>query len=725
MALMDLIWPRTSGSSARNAGAARETSSISQPAIPDDDACSHLQYTPLHLLKLEEGDEVLAQSDACLDSWSSGRGTYGQLLVTHVGLCFLPADVDGENARAEQERARWYDWGEILRAESPRESSPLRRTRAALSLRLRYSSRPLRIDFFDPRPDFAGIADLIAKKSSPRSPLETFAFRNPIAAASPASLAAARGAGRWSAEDHFVAQLGSRSGWRFSYINANYDVCSTYPSVVVVPANVDDATLAASAAFRARGRFPILAYRHWNGAALVRCGQPTPGIAGQVCTEDEDLIRAIGEVTNTPVVICDARSRTAALGNTAIGGGSESSRRYRARVEFLNLENLRAVQAAYDAVQALCEEHPPPASWLSRFERTRWPEQLRALLGAARRVAQLLHQRHSVVLHCTDGTALRTAVLPFYLILLRPGRWDRTAQVASLAEAILSPRARTAAGLADLVEAQWLQAGHQFATRAGFSFAGAGAEEQEAGKRGPIFAQFCEALAVLQSQAPAAFDFAPGALAALARDAASFRFADGLFDSQRDRDRAKSKSLDRTPPSFLDPLRGASRSAIRRFSAAAEPEPEGGAGAGAGERRREPPLRVSLHPEGIRLWRAHFLPGPGPGPGPGSGEGGVPEELEEAPRPPHEALEERATAFLDSLARHGYELDEMPKVKMDGAPVLREAYFAAAGPRAGFELQLRPGYLGSEGPSRADASAGAGASSTSTSAGAAHADPGA
>jgi hypothetical protein len=44
-------------------------------------------------------------------------------------------------------------------------------------------------------------------------------------------------------------------------------VCTTYPSAVVVPKSVDDDTIIAASNFREGGRFPVLSYRHDGGVS--------------------------------------------------------------------------------------------------------------------------------------------------------------------------------------------------------------------------------------------------------------------------------------------------------------------------------------------------------------------------------------------------------------------------------------------------------------------------
>lgn len=53
--------------------------------------------------------------------------------------------------------------------------------------------------------------------------------------------------------------------WRISYLNRDYNVCSSYPSSVIVPRHIEDNVIIASANFRDGGRFPVLCYRHDGG----------------------------------------------------------------------------------------------------------------------------------------------------------------------------------------------------------------------------------------------------------------------------------------------------------------------------------------------------------------------------------------------------------------------------------------------------------------------------
>lgn len=81
--------------------------------------------------------------------------------------------------------------------------------------------------------------------------------------------------------------------WRITHINNNYSVCPTYGGKLVVPKQISDDEIIQSAAFRDGGRFPLLSYRHENGAILMRSSQPIGGSGVKRCRADEAILNVI------------------------------------------------------------------------------------------------------------------------------------------------------------------------------------------------------------------------------------------------------------------------------------------------------------------------------------------------------------------------------------------------------------------------------------------------
>jgi hypothetical protein len=82
--------------------------------------------------------------------------------------------------------------------------------------------------------------------------------------------------------------------WRFTSVNRNYQVCSSYPSVLVVPAAVNDDVVIGSAQFRSMNRLPTLSWlNRANGCSISRCSQPLVGLGTRTSQDDERLLAAI------------------------------------------------------------------------------------------------------------------------------------------------------------------------------------------------------------------------------------------------------------------------------------------------------------------------------------------------------------------------------------------------------------------------------------------------
>lgn len=59
--------------------------------------------------------------------------------------------------------------------------------------------------------------------------------------------------------------------WAVSALNSTYLLCPTYPSLLMLPAEVYDDTIVHAAKFRSKHRLPALSWRHpHNGASITR-----------------------------------------------------------------------------------------------------------------------------------------------------------------------------------------------------------------------------------------------------------------------------------------------------------------------------------------------------------------------------------------------------------------------------------------------------------------------
>lgn len=313
---------------------------------------------------------------------------------------------------------------------------------------------------------------------------------------------------------------GPGSAWRISDINKDYAFSATYPSVLCVPRAVTDNILKYGGAFRSKARIPSLSYLHSNGGSITRSSQPMVGVQSKRNPQDERLVSEIfvshtpqlpqdslsmspvrveaaapsdsmaetvsgedkitglpfsmrdttlksAETSDSPrpkiygssrrALIVDARPHINALANKATGGGIEDVSNYTGNTgviverEFLNIANIHAMRKSLELVVEAFGNSDyidlKPSQELLR--KSGWLGHISGLLAGADLVARVvgLGASHALV-HCSDG-------------------WDRTAQVAALAEIMLDPYYRTLQGFITLVQKDFLSFGHKFNHRHG------------------------------------------------------------------------------------------------------------------------------------------------------------------------------------------------------------------------------------------------------------------
>ncbi|XP_060255654.1 myotubularin-related protein 2 isoform X2 [Ovis aries] len=261
--------------------------------------------------------------------------------------------------------------------------------------------------------------------------------------------------------------------WRITKINERYELCDTYPALLVVPANIPDEELKRVASFRSRGRIPVLSWIHPESqATITRCSQPMVGVSGKRSKEDEKYLQAImdSNAQSHKIFIFDARPSVNAVANKAKGGGYESEDAYQnAELVFLDIHNIHVMRESLRKLKEIVYPNIEETHWLSNLESTHWLEHIKLILAGALRIADRVESgKTSVVVHCSDG-------------------WDRTAQLTSLAMLMLDGYYRTIRGFEVLVEKEWLSFGHRFQLRVGH-----GDKNHADADRSPVFLQFID-----------------------------------------------------------------------------------------------------------------------------------------------------------------------------------------------------------------------------------------
>ncbi|QLQ79017.1 hypothetical protein HG537_0B03640 [Torulaspora globosa] len=254
--------------------------------------------------------------------------------------------------------------------------------------------------------------------------------------------------------------------WRLTDINEEYKFCPTYPSKLVVPRQVSDILLMHAAKYRSQRRIPVLTYYYKRtNCSITRAAQPLPGLTKQRSVQDERLVFEIFQTSRdgtdqTPQrnMIIDARPTANAIGQAALGGGSENMDNYNfdktCSRTFLGIDNIHVMS---DTLNYMVDNFlvdgdlnlPIDKAALNSGKSASWLKHIKLLLSSTDTlVKSIIFNKSNLLIHCSDG-------------------WDRTAQVCSLVQLCLDPYFRTLEGFMVLVEKDWLSFGHRFQERSG------------------------------------------------------------------------------------------------------------------------------------------------------------------------------------------------------------------------------------------------------------------
>ncbi|XP_046398778.1 myotubularin-related protein 2 isoform X1 [Ischnura elegans] len=304
--------------------------------------------------------------------------------------------------------------------------------------------------------------------------------------------------------------------WKVTKINESFELCDSYPPILAVPGQATDEDLRSVAAFRSRGRIPVLSWIHPESqATITRCSQPLVGVSGKRSREDERYIQLIMDANaqSHKLFIMDARPSANAIANKAKGGGYESEDAYQnAELVFLDIHNIHVMRESLRKLKELCFPTIEENRWLSAVESTYWLKHIKCILaGAVRIVDKVENHKTSVLVHCSDG-------------------WDRTAQLTALAMLMLDPYYRTLKGFEVLIEKEWLSFGHKYQQRIGH-----GDDRHSDADRSPVFLQFIDCVWQITQQFPNAFEFNEHFLITILDHLYSCRFGTFLFNSERER----------------------------------------------------------------------------------------------------------------------------------------------------------------------------------------------
>ena len=218
-----------------------------------------------------------------------------------------------------------------------------------------------------------------------------------------------------------------------------------------------------------------------------------------------------------------------------VGYGYENTANYfNTTITFHGIGNIHAVRDSYNKLSSLCTN--PSVNdlvWSQLVEETKWLQWIKLILAASWQLAfHVLYNRLPVLVHCSHG-------------------WDRTSQVACIAQILLDPFYRTRAGFCCLIEKDFLSFGHPFHTRCGHGEgkadrgsggnlsgydSGQGSGASDEGQMSPIFVQFLDCVFQLVNQCPDEFEFNRKYLLILSEHVYSCRFGTLMCDTEKERE---------------------------------------------------------------------------------------------------------------------------------------------------------------------------------------------
>ncbi|KFB35827.1 AGAP003266-PA-like protein [Anopheles sinensis] len=314
-------------------------------------------------------------------------------------------------------------------------------------------------------------------------------------------------------EQEFAKLLATSDDWRLTTVNSAYQVCPTYGAKLVVARSITDEQIVQSAAFRDGGRFPVFAYRHGNGAAMLRSAQPVaaPGVSKR-CRADEAILNAVL-----------GRSKKGFIFDTWGKGKSSTTEtdQHYSQWKKVNrpIGQFSSVSALLDSfvklMDACNDVQCSPDKWLSRLEMSGWLGYVLNALNAACVVAQCLDQEGAPVL-VHGGKGL-----------------DTTLVVTSLVQIILNPDCRTIRGLQALIDREWLQGGYPFSTRHKHSCYTPTHQRRKSSSA--TFLLFLDCIYQLYAQFPCSFEYDHRLLVTLFEHSYFSQYGTFLGDCERER----------------------------------------------------------------------------------------------------------------------------------------------------------------------------------------------
>jgi hypothetical protein len=318
-------------------------------------------------------------------------------------------------------------------------------------------------------------------------------------------------------------EMSEKKPFRKTNLNDNYSLCETYPKFLITVGAISESNYKESSLFRTKNRLPTLSYYYYNSKGTIwRSAQAKTGISGNRNRFDEELMNAIGEISNSKkLFIYDCRPYLAAMANKLKGAGHENTENYNnAELFFCEIDNIHSARKGINSIYNILKNNNfiNNKSFFSSFEKTNWPNFIFGIIQASINVASSIKNGYSVLIHCSDG-------------------WDRASQVTAFSQLLIDPYYRTIRGYMTLIEKDFVSFGHQFRYRNGYY----SKEENNENQQSPILLQYLDATHQLLVQYPMYFEFNMKFLLFIANNINSGLYGTFLYNNEKERETKKAK----------------------------------------------------------------------------------------------------------------------------------------------------------------------------------------
>ncbi|XP_034943882.1 myotubularin-related protein 10-B isoform X2 [Chelonus insularis] len=279
----------------------------------------------------------------------------------------------------------------------------------------------------------------------------------------------------------------TKKSWRLSSANYQFQLSSSLPRFIIVPASVTDSQLTGAAGHFQDGRPPIWSWSNSRGAALVRMSE---------------LIPTVTERTQENIMLENIRK-------------SHPQKLAMAVIDLNKDINVKTVAAGFSKFVTLCAPENIRQFWMqdsnfySTLESSKWLKFVSHCLQKAVEASDYLNSGTSVILQESAGR-------------------DMCCVISSLVQLLLDPYFRTITGFQSLLQKEWVAAGHPFCDRLGHII-------KPNAEKSPIFLLFLDCVWQLCQQFPSKFEFTETYLTSLWDTAHVSIFETFIFNCERDR----------------------------------------------------------------------------------------------------------------------------------------------------------------------------------------------